>query len=47
MPLPFHIDDHYFTHPEVMFEVLPRALRVIAPTAKPVSGVNYGIEVAR
>jgi diacylglycerol kinase (ATP) len=34
-PLPFHIDDRYFTTcPDLTFEVLPRALRLISPAHK-------------
>ncbi len=43
--LPFHVDDHYFTLPQLTFEVLPRALRVIAPEGTFVASPDYGIEV--
>jgi diacylglycerol kinase (ATP) len=43
--LPYHIDDHHFTYPEVTFEVLPRVLRVIAPAQLFVPAHGYSIEV--
>jgi len=30
-PLPFHVDDRFYTHTRLDFEVLPGALRVVAP----------------
>jgi diacylglycerol kinase (ATP) len=45
--LPFHIDDQYFTLPSLTFEVLPRALQVIAPEGTFAASQDYGIDMER
>jgi diacylglycerol kinase (ATP) len=44
--LPFHIDDRFFTFPALTFEILPRALRIIAPQGDFVPATRYGIDVS-
>jgi diacylglycerol kinase (ATP) len=46
-PLPFHIDDQYFTTgPDLTFEVMPGALELIVPEPEVAAEPPLGVEVA-